>query len=267
MIGIGMDSRARGYTPAMSVSGLVSSVRGLWWSLLGVPMVTTLHVSVVLLGAFPVTLAVGPYGLAVIALTLLVRLVLVPLAFWQASEAAKARDEAATVWREVEPELARLRRRWRRDPRRLQEETVALMRARGADPVVTGLRNLVPVVAPLVLQLPLLWALYAAIGAAAAGPMWFLWVPSLAHPDPLLLPLLTAAATWLASWIAGRRQPAPVAGSGAISVVMPLAIGVMAHFAPAALALYWLTGTVSGIGQQTVVGRVFRPRVTASAPG
>lgn len=242
----------------MSVAG---QVKGLWWALLGVPMVALLHWMVLMLAAFPVTLAVGPYGLAVIALTLIVRLVLVPLAFWQAGAMLRARETAAAVQHDLEPELAALRRRHRRNPRRLQEETIALMRRHGADPVRTGLRNLVPVLVPAVVQLPLLWALYGAIGAAtaAAGPLAFLWVPSLAHPDPLLLPLLAAAFTWLAGLLAQRGQTEQPAGAAALTVLSPLMIGVMAHFAPAALALYWLTGTVFGIGQQAVVGRVVRP--------
>ena len=60
-------------------------IHAAWWALFGVPLLAILHGAVGFLAMFPVTLAVGPFGLAIVATTLLVRLVLLPLAAYRSA--------------------------------------------------------------------------------------------------------------------------------------------------------------------------------------
>src|SRR5438309_1347681 len=50
-------------------------IHGAWWAVFGVPLMALLHWLVGFLAMFPITMAIGPFGLAVMAMTLLVRLV------------------------------------------------------------------------------------------------------------------------------------------------------------------------------------------------
>ena len=54
-----------------------------WWLLVGVPMLALLQWVAVSLAAYPVAMAIGPFGLAVIAVTMLLRVALLPLVAWQ----------------------------------------------------------------------------------------------------------------------------------------------------------------------------------------
>jgi membrane protein insertase Oxa1/YidC/SpoIIIJ len=55
-----------------------------WWSLFGVPLALALHFFVVVFAAYPLLLAIGPWGLAILATTVCIRLALLPLAVWRA---------------------------------------------------------------------------------------------------------------------------------------------------------------------------------------
>src|SRR5438105_8124998 len=78
-----------------------------WWRLFGVPMLGILYGIVQLLAAWPITLALGPFGLAVIVMTILVRIVMLPLAAWQVRTSLAARRRRADIEARLGPEIAR----------------------------------------------------------------------------------------------------------------------------------------------------------------
>jgi YidC/Oxa1 family membrane protein insertase len=133
-------------------------------------------------------------GLAIILFTVALRLALLPLTLRQRrSQQAMAR---------LQPQLATLRRKHGEDRRRLQTETAALYERHGVGPG-SG-------IVPTLLQLPILFGVYAALRDLNAHDLAFsapwLWLTSLNHPDvfhlgvltlPGPLPLLVAGAQWL----------------------------------------------------------------------
>ena len=267
-----MIERARPGIRPLSVWGTFLPIQRVWWVVLGLPLAGLLHWLVLGLAAFPVTLAIGPYGLAVVGLTVVVRVVLLPLSVWQLHAGLEARERAAALQARIEPELEKLRRRHRRQPQRLREETARLMRAQGGVSAA-ALGGLVGSLLPALIQAPVLIALYWVISGFAHSPiagtdLHFLWIPSIAHPDLFLLPLLVGLATWGANLVLQRTTPRPQSDDAAsaqrqVSVIYPLVIAVMAHFAPAALALYWLTGSLVGAGQQVLANRLLAARAGA----
>ena len=117
---------------------------------------------------------------------------------------------------------------------------------------------------PILLQAPVLIAFYWVIlGFAHSGAdLHFLWVANLATPDPLLLPVLAGLTTVLVTRLAARAQAPPLVEDDQAEavrrlglLVTPLALVVSAHFAPAALVLYWATGNLFAAAQQWVVNR------------
>jgi YidC/Oxa1 family membrane protein insertase len=239
-------------------------LKSAWWGLFGVPLLAVLHALVAYLAAWPVSLAIGPFGLAVVLMTLLVRFALLPLTAYQVRASLRSRRASEALHRRLAPKVAVLRRRYRRRPDELQRALAELLRAEGANPlsgVAGGLRaGLLPALA----QAPLLFAFYwAVLGfAQAGGDLHFLWVASLAAPDALLLPLLAGLTTYAVSRLAMAGQPPSLledertaATRRALALLYPLGLVVSAHFAPAALVLYWVTNNVFGAAQQWVVNR------------
>lgn len=258
--------------PALGVLDAFLPVRAAWWALFGVPLLAVLHWAVGFLAAFPVTLAIGPFGIGIIATTILVRLVLLPLAAYQVSASLRARREAAALQARLGPAVARLRRRHRGRPLEFQRALLELKRREGVDPLSGLGAGLKAGLLAWLVQLPVLIALYQVILTFAHGghDLHFLWIASLALPDPLLLPVLAGLATLLLTRLTNAARPPALeedeqtaATSRTLALVSPLGLVVAAHFAPAALALYWLTGSLVGAVQQWAVNRFVLSRAAA----
>lgn len=259
--------------PALGAFDAFLPIHAAWWALFGVPLLAILHGAVGFLAMFPVTLAVGPFGLAIIATTLLVRLVLLPLAAYQVRANLRARREAAAVQARLGPAIAKLRHRHRGRPLEFQQAVLELKRREGVDPLAGVGAGLRAGLLPWLVQLPVLVALYQVILTFAnSGPdLHFLWVANLALPDPVLLPVLAGLATFLLVRLTSASQPPAVdqdeqvaATSRSLAFLSPVSLVVFAHFAPAALALYWLTGTLVGAAQQWAVNRFVLSRAAAA---
>lgn len=188
----------------------------------------------------------GSIGGGVLAVSLAARLALLPLTLRLARRAAGQREKLARL----QPELARLRERYRRDPGELWRRTQALYRRAGYrtfDPqaLVGGL-----------LQVPVLGSLYAAVrrGLGAGAP--FLWVADLTRPDALLalgVAALTAAGTYLA---ARSGAPRHAAAQAALSGLLALLIFGRAS---SALLLGWAGSAAGNVVQALVLARRPRP--------
>ncbi|MDI6895373.1 MAG: YidC/Oxa1 family membrane protein insertase [Bacillota bacterium] len=194
----------------------------------------------------------GSYGLAIILLTVAVRLILLPVA-WSGA-VSTARMQA------LGPEMEELRRRYRNEPRKLNEAQLELWRRHGVNPFAGCLS--------MVIEFPVIIALFQALSHLQyAGGASFLWVPHLARPDPYyVLPTLAAAATY---WQARVSTP-PSAGGGTGMMLLSLAMGpaMMFYFTArygAGLGLYWTLSTALRALQQYLTPQARRGR--GGAPG
>jgi YidC/Oxa1 family membrane protein insertase len=116
---------------------------------------------------------IGAYGVAVIVLTVIIRLILAPLQQFQLVTQRKSMVEQ----RKVAPQIAELRKKYKKDPQRLQAETMKLYQEHGVNPLGGFIGCL-----PLIVQLPILTALfYVFTGFAhrAEVAAHFLWIPNL----------------------------------------------------------------------------------------
>jgi len=260
--------------PALGALDVFLPVQAAWWALFGVPLLAVLHWSVGFLASFSITLAIGPFGLGIIATTVLVRVVLLPLTAYQVRASLRARREAAVLQRRLGPAVARLRRRYRGRPLEFQQALLDLKRREGIDPLAGAGGALKAGLLPWLVQLPLLVALYQVIltFAHAGHDLHFLWIANLALPDPVLLPVLAGLATFLLTRLTNAARPPALgedeqaaAANRTLALISPLGLVVAAHFAPAALALYWLTGSLVGAAQQWAVNRLVLSRAAATS--
>ena len=197
--------------------------------------------SVILTALYHLTEVAGfaSYGLAIILLTVIIKVALYPLTVKQL--------KSMKAMQKIAPELKKLQEKHKDNPQLVQQKMMALYQKEGVNPLAGCL--------PLVLQMPILMAMYYALynfDYAAAEPS-FLWVENLSMPDEMyILPVISAVTTWLQQKIS-MTEITPQAKI--MMVVMPMFIGWISLSFPAGLVLYWATMNVVQIIQQLWINR------------
>lgn len=188
----------------------------------------------------------GNYGVGIIIFTILTRILLLPLMHFQ----YKSMRATAVL----QPEIKKLREiysaRDRETQEKLQSEMSALYKREGVNQYAGCL--------PLVIQLPIMIALYQAIGRTEILKSGhFLWA-DLAQPDPyFILPVLAAALTLATSWLSLQMQDNGTA-SKVTMYLMPIIILFSALSLPSVLSLYWVVGNVFTVLQTLVMNNPFK---------
>lgn len=172
------------------------------------------------------------FGLAIVIVTLIIRILLLPLMIKQI--------KSTQAMQQVQPEIKALQEKYSskdaKTQQKLQEETMKLFREHGVNPFAGCL--------PIFVQMPILIAMYHAIMRTAEIKTGaFLWF-ELGSPD-YVLPIIAGVATFFQQKLmmannASAQNPQMVA----MLYMMPIMITVFAFFFPAALALYWVVGNV-----------------------
>ncbi len=191
----------------------------------------------------------GNWGVAIVVLTAALRVVLFPLT--HKSTVAMRRMQ------KVQPKMKaiqdRYKERAKKDPQartRMNQEVMALYKQEGVNPMGGCL--------PLLLQLPILWALYTLFAYAIElrQAPFALWITDLAQKDPTyVLPVLMTASMFL------QQKLAPQSADPAqrrLFLMLPLIFGFMFMSFPAGLVLYWLVNNVLTIVQQVATERLLR---------
>jgi YidC/Oxa1 family membrane protein insertase len=245
-------------------------VHAVWWAVFGQSISWGLSGIHGWVAGVPFLAAIGAYGLAIILLTIVIKLVLSPLFQLQLSLSRRAANQQ----RALAPELAQLKKKYKGDPQRQQQEMMKLYREHGVNPL-SSLSGCFPAL----LQFPILTALYYVFLGNAQHNRFadhFLFVPhlnqtpaahSLVHglpipaPAYLVIPLLAAATTFVQSKmmqqpvspIATEQEQQAQAMQRNMQLMMPLMILYFAFITPAGLGLYWFVSNCFAIIQQYLV--------------
>jgi YidC/Oxa1 family membrane protein insertase len=176
------------------------------------------------------------YGLAIILLTVVVRLVLYPLTLKQTKSMAKMQK--------IQPKVQDLKDRYKDNPQKFNEEVLKLYQKNDVNPLGGCL--------PLLLQLPILIALYNTIRIAVElRKTPFLWIADLSKGDPLLiLPIAIAA---LMYYQQGKMTDP---NQQQMMAFMPMFMFVITWSLPAGLLVYWFASSVIGLLQQFQANRI-----------
>ncbi len=178
------------------------------------------------------------YGVSIILLTLLIRLITFPLQ-WKSTVSMKKLQE-------VQPQLTKIREKHKDDPARLQKESMELFKKSGANPMGGCL--------PLLLQMPVFFAFYKVLYSAVelVDAPFVGWLQDLSNKDPYyVLPLLMTGAMFLQQKLTPNTMTDPVQKK--IMMFMPLIFGFIMKDLPSGLCLYIFVSTVFGILQQVLV--------------
>ena len=182
-----------------------------------------------------ITASVGfdNYGLAIIMLTILIKLCLYPLTVKQVKSMKGMQD--------LQPKMKKLQEQYKNNPQLMQQKIGELYKEAGVNPLAGCL--------PLIIQMPILMGMFYALqNFSYTGTPGFMWLPTLSEPDPLyILPVLSALTTFLQQkqTTTEMNQQMKV-----MMVVMPLFIGWISLTFPSGLVLYWVTMNVVQIAQQ-----------------
>lgn len=183
------------------------------------------------------------YGWAIIIVTIIIRLFLLPLNIKQL--------KSSQAMQEIQPKMKELQEKYsskdQQTQQKLQQEMMALFKENNVNPLAGCL--------PLIVQMPFLIGMYQAIMRTEEIQQGtFLWF-QLGSPD-IILPIVTGAATFM-------QQKLMMAGNDSAQnpqmkvmlYLMPIMITVFAFIFPAALALYWIVGSIFMIAQTLLIRR------------
>ncbi|HEY9552160.1 membrane protein insertase YidC [Allosphingosinicella sp.] len=195
----------------------------------------------------------GNFGFAIICLTLIVRLLLFPI--------AQKQFKSMAAMRVVQPKMKALQDKWKDDKPRLQQEMLKLYQEEKVNPMAGCL--------PIVLQIPIFYALYKVLMLAVEmrHEPFVLWIKDLSAPDPMtpvnlfgyldftppaflalgVLPILLGITMWLQFKL--NPQPMDPVQKQVFSLMPWVFMFIMAPFA-AGLQLYWTVSNILTIAQQ-----------------
>jgi YidC/Oxa1 family membrane protein insertase len=198
---------------------------------------------------------VGNYGWAIVLMTVLIKLALLPLTHHSMKSMKKMQV--------LNPKMQAIRSRYATKlkdkqgrpnlemQRKMNDEMMALYKENGVNPAGGCL--------PLLLQMPILYAFYRLLSTAfeLRGAPWMLWITDLSAADPhYVLPIVMGATQFL------QVKLSPQTGDPMqrrMFMLMPLFMTILFVGFPSGLVLYWLTNNVLTILQQWVYNRLQQP--------
>lgn len=173
------------------------------------------------------------YGLAIIIITLLIKLVLYPLTVKQV-KSMKAMSE-------LQPKMKAIQDKYKENPQQMNQEMARLYKESGVNPLAGCL--------PLIVQMPILMGIFFAIrDYTYVQTPTFLWLADLSQSDPTyVLPVVSALTTYIS-----QKQVTDTSNqqSKMMLMFMPLFIGYISITFPAGLVLYWVVSNLFQIIQQ-----------------
>lgn len=191
----------------------------------------------------------GNYAIGIILFTVIVRAVLIPLYQFQ--------QKSTTRMQEMQPEMQALREKYAsKDPesqQKLEEETAKLQEKYDYNPWIGCL--------PLIIQLPILTAVYQAIiRTPELTQGHFLWM-NLGAADPyFILPLIAAIFMWYNSYLMQVASGQKGGMNVAMQWVMPIMIFIIVMRLPAAISLYMVTTNLFSVFQTLLINNPYRQR-------
>jgi YidC/Oxa1 family membrane protein insertase len=251
---------------------ILKPIKSLWEAIFLDSLTWLLNFIYVHIQGVPLIAWIGTYGVAIIVITLIIRAVLAPLLQFQLVTSRRAMVEQ----RKLAPQVAEIRKKFKKDAQRINTETMKLYQEHGINPLNQFVGCL-----PMVLQMPVLIALYYVFtnfSHSSHSPAHFLFVPNL-NVNPLhvpmftvfgfaiptvvylIFPLLAALTTFVQSKM--MQMPPPpnpteqelqtMQMQRTMVMISPLMIGFFALNVPAGLGLYWFVGNLVSIIQQSFV--------------
>jgi YidC/Oxa1 family membrane protein insertase len=181
----------------------------------------------------------GNWGVAIILVTLLLKLLFYPL--------SEASGRSMAKMKTLQPRIKNLQETYKDDREKLGRAMMELYQREKINPVAGCL--------PIIIQIPVFLAFYWVLLESVEmrqAPFAF-WIHDLSSRDPaFILPAIMAVAMFV-QYKLNPAPPDPVQAK--VFMIMPLVMSVTFAFFPAGLVLYWVTNTILSIAQQWNINR------------
>ena len=176
---------------------------------------------------------VGNFGVSIIIVTILIKIMLLPLTFKQ--------DKSMKEMKKLQPELEKIKEKYANDKQMLNIKTMELYKEHKVNPLGGCL--------PLLLQLPILFALFGVLrNGIIPKDSSFLWL-KLSVPDPFyVLPVLNGAVSFFQQKLMGSADSNPQMKN--MMYIFPIMMIMFSLKMPSGLQLYWLTSSILAVVQQ-----------------
>ena len=177
----------------------------------------------------------GNFGLAIIGVTILMKIILLPLTLKQ--------DKSMKSMKKLQPELDKIKEQYKGDSKMLNQKTMELYQKHKVNPAGGCL--------PLLVQLPILWALFGVLrGGIVPQDSTFLWM-QLVQPDPYyILPVLNGVVSFVQQKVMGSSDNPQMKN---MMYMFPIMMEFISYKMPAGLQIYWLTSSLAGVIQQYLI--------------
>jgi YidC/Oxa1 family membrane protein insertase len=188
------------------------------------------------------------YGIGIILLTIVVRIVLLPLTISQTRSMARMQI--------LQPELKEIQKQYKDDPQRSQQEVMAFYKKNNVNPLAGCL--------PLLLQMPIFFALFQllrdlgvkVLGAGSQTIYKFLWM-DLKMMDPFyILPILMVVTMIITSKMTQTDMTKTGMSNALMTYLLPVVFGFISYKMQSGILVYWVTTNVWSIGQQYFVNKM-----------
>ncbi|MEH7354502.1 membrane protein insertase YidC [Neobacillus drentensis] len=198
----------------------------------------------------------GNYGLAIIILTIIIRLILMPLMLRQYKNQMAMKEKMDVL--KPEMDVIQKNLKTEKDPKKKQElqaEMMGLYQKHGVNPLNMGCL-------PILIQMPILTAFYYAIrGSKEIATHQFLWF-NLGQPD-IIITIIAGLVYYFQFKVSQSNMPvAQQQQMKFMGLMSPLMIVMFSFSAPAALPLYWVVGGIFLTVQTMVSHRMYKSSKT-----
>ncbi len=186
---------------------------------------------------------VGNWGVAIILLVLLIKIIFFPLQHTSGRSMARIRA--------IQPRIKAIQDRFKDDREQSYRATLELYKKEKVNPVSGCL--------PMLLQFPIYIALYWVLLASVElrHAPFALWIRDLSAPDPLyILPVLYAGTMLVQQWVNPQAAGMDKHQRRILMVMLPVMSLLFGSVMPSGLVLYWVVSGLFGIGQQWHINRV-----------
>jgi len=179
------------------------------------------------------------YGIAIIILTVLIKMIFWPLG----NKSYKSMKEM----QKLQPKMTALREKYKGDKTRLSQESMALYKTHKVNPLGGCL--------PMVVQIPVFFGLYKALLYAIElrHSPFFWWIHDLSAKDPYYITPLVMGATMFLQQKMTPTGADPMQAK--IMLLMPVVFTFMFLNFPSGLVIYWLFNNIISIGQQVYINK------------
>ena len=181
----------------------------------------------------------GNYGLAIIILTVIIKIL-----FWYPTHISY---KSMKEMKKVQPEMAKLREKFKDDKEKLNKEMMELYRRYKVNPMSGCL--------PMVIQIPVFFALYKVLlySIEIRHAPFYWWIGDLSVADPYYIsPILMGGSMFVQQWMT------PTTGDptqAKMMLIMPVVFTFMFLSFPTGLVIYWLFNNLLSIGQQIYINK------------